>query len=274
LRRLGVRPDDDDGIAAISTDQLLAAHRVVKANGSELLAKAASRDAAAIAFGLVPLPTYGTDVLPQPSLRAIERGSARDVDLLVGYTADETSVFWPHGVTEPALPLVERAGDAAFACGGLSGAHVLDRYREVHRVSALRDVVVPFTTDLMFRMPSVRLAEAAHGHNPRTYMFRFGWDGDLGAVHGLDVPFMFDTLERNPELLRMLGGDRAPQSLATSMHGAWVNFVKTGAPRHAALPEWPSYDLARRATMHLDIDSRILDDPDGETRRLWANTDY
>jgi para-nitrobenzyl esterase len=58
------------------------------------------------------------------------------------------------------------------------------------------------------------------------------------------------------------------------MHGAWISFVKNGAPRHAELPEWPSYDLARRATMHLDITSRIVDDPGGDMRQLWSNTAY
>jgi para-nitrobenzyl esterase len=274
LRLLGVRAADDDAIDAITSDQLLAAHRAVKARGFELLAKADSPNAAAIAFGLVPLPTYGTDVLPQPSLRAIESGSARDVDLLVGHTADETNIFWPHGMTEPALPLLERAGDAAFAGAGLSGAHVLDRYRELHGSGALPDVVVPFTTDLMFRIPSIRLAEAAHTHNPRTYMFCFGWKGRMGAVHGLDVPFMFETLDRDPEVLRLLGGEDAPQSLATVMHGAWASFVKDGTPEYAGLPAWPSYDLARRATMHFDVDSRIVDDPGGDMRRMWSNTDY
>jgi para-nitrobenzyl esterase len=274
LRLLGVRPNDDDAIAAITSDQLLAAHWAVKSRGFELLTQSGSPNAAAIAFGLVPLPTYGTDVLPQPSLRAIESGSARDVDLLVGHTADETNVFWPHGMTEPAVPLLERAGDAAFARAGLSGAHVLDRYRELHGNRTLSEVVVPFTTDLMFRMPSIRLLEAAQKYNPHTYMFRFGWRGQLGAVHALDVPFMFDTLANDPELLLMLGAENPPQSLATTMHGAWANFVKTGTPRHAGLPEWPPYDLARRATMHLDVDSYIVDDPDSDTRRLWNDTDY
>jgi carboxylesterase type B len=274
LRLLGVRPDDDDAIAAITTDRLLAAHRAVKAKASELLVKAGSPSAPAIAFGLAPLPTYGADVLPQPSLRAIESGSGRDVDLLVGYTTDETNVFFPDGITEPALPLGKCAADAAFVSTGLSGAQVLDRYRELLGVSALREVVVPFTTDLVFRMPSIRLAEAAQTHNPRTYMFCFGWEGRMGAVHGLDVPFMFDTLDRDPEVLRLLGGEAAPQSLATVMHGAWVSFVKDGTPRHAGLPEWPSYDFARRATMHLDINSRIVDDPGAEVRQLWNNTEY
>jgi para-nitrobenzyl esterase len=274
LRLLSVRPNDDDAIAAITSDQLLAAHRAVKSRGFELLTKSGSPNAAAIAFGLVPLPTYGTDVLPQPSLRAIESGSARDVDLLVGYTADETNVFWPHGMTDPAVPLLERAGDAAFARAGLSGAHVLDRYRKLRGNRALPDVVVPFTTDLMFRLPSIRLAEAAQRHHPRIYMFRFGWKGRIGAVHGLDIPFMFDTLDRDPELLQLLGGELAPQSLATAMHGAWANFVKTGSPRFAGLPEWPPYDLIRRATMHLDVESHIVDDPDSDTRQLWNDTDY
>lgn len=88
-------------------------------------------------------------------------------------------------MTEPALPLLERAGDVAFGRAALSGAQVLQHYRDRLGLGALRDVVVPFTTDLMFRIPSIRLAEAAHTHNPRTYMFCFGWKGRMGAVHAL-----------------------------------------------------------------------------------------
>jgi para-nitrobenzyl esterase len=170
--------------------------------------------------------------------------------------------------------LLERAADVAFTGTGRTGSEVLHRYSELLGTSARRDVVAPFATDLMFRLPSIRLAAAAQQHNRSTYMFRFGWKGQLGAVHGLDVPFMFDTLDRSPDMLQMLGGTGAPQSVATVMHGAWANFVKTGSPRHHALPHWPAYDLNRRATMHLDVTSRVVDDPDGETRRLWGNTSY
>lgn len=80
--------------------------------------------------------------------------------------------------------------------------------------------------------------------------------------------------ECNAEVLRLLGGEHAPQSLATVMHGAWVNFVKTGCPRDGALPEWPPYDRARRPVMHLDVESRLVSDPDGETWQLWSGADY
>jgi carboxylesterase type B len=36
------------------------------------------------------------------------------------------------------------------------------------------------------------------------------------------------------------------------------------------LPAWPRYDTARRATMVLDAECRVVDDPDSDVRRLWA----
>ncbi len=46
------------------------------------------------------------------------------------------------------------------------------------------------------------------------------------------------------------------------------------SPRHDGLPEWPAFELARRATMHLDVESRVFSDLDAETQQLWSGTDY
>ena len=46
-----------------------------------------------------------------------------------------------------------------------------------------------------------------------------------------------------------------PQTLADTMHRAWVAFAATGDPG------WPRYDLDRRATMRFDSVSRVVDDP-------------
>ena len=50
--------------------------------------------------------------------------------------------------------------------------------------------------DLVFRWPARRFAEA---HRGRTWFYEFDWrstafDGELGACHGLELPFVFDTL--------------------------------------------------------------------------------
>ena len=47
------------------------------------------------------------------------------------------------------------------------------------------------------------------------------------------------------------------------MHGAWVAFARDGDPG------WPAYDDGRRAVMHFDEVSSVVDDPRGEERRLW-----
>ena len=68
---------------------------------------------------------------------------------------------------------------------------------------------------------------------------------------------------------RAVLGSNLPHELARVMHRAWVTFIKSGSPQHSDLPEWPAYEPTRRAAMELDIQSRVIDDPDGDERRLW-----
>jgi para-nitrobenzyl esterase len=155
---------------------------------------------------------------------------------------------------------------------------VLDVYRRNRPDLSERDATTPLMTDTLFRIPAIRLAEAAQRHNPRTYMYRFALgspasDGTFGAAHAFEIPFTWDTLDKAQSIIQMMGKE-PPQALATTMHGAWANFIKTGSPQHPNLPEWPAYEPIRRATMDLDLESRIVEDPDGEERRLWESVQY
>jgi para-nitrobenzyl esterase len=82
----------------------------------------------------------------------------------------------------------------------------------------------------------------------------------LGACHVLEIAFVFDTLGKGTELL--LGSD-PPHQLADTMHAAWVAFATRGDPG------WPKYDLKRRAPMHFDTTSEVVDDPRSAERALW-----
>ena len=57
----------------------------------------------------------------------------------------------------------------------------------------------------------------------------------LGACHGLEIPFVFDTLGNGTE---PLWGTNPPQQLADTMHAAWVAFATNGDCG------WPKYDLS------------------------------
>ena len=58
------------------------------------------------------------------------------------------------------------------------------------------------------------------------------------------------------------------------MHGAWVRFITDGTPADPALPKWPTYDTTRRATMWLDDESRVVDDPMADERRAWRGVEF
>ena len=91
-------------------------------------------------------------------------------------------------------------------------------------------------------------------------------DGRLGAVHGADLPFMWNRTDETADAIFEAAGTERSPALVAAMHGAWVAFVRTGVPQHPGLPEWPAYDPARRATMRLDDECRVADDPAAEQR--------
>ena len=99
--------------------------------------------------------------------------------------------------------------------------------------------------ELVFHGPSRRLAQAhADGSSVgtgtgtgtgRTYAYDFGWrspacGGRLGACHGLELPFVFDTLATATGPTGLLGPDDPPQALADRMRDAWVAFARDGDP--------------------------------------------
>lgn len=107
-------------------------------------------------------------------------------------------------------------------------------------------------------------------------MFQFDWrtpidGGRWGAHHGLDVPFIFDTVSLVPEKVGT-GADAA--RLAAQMSAMCLAFARTGRPDTPELPAWPVYDVARRATMVFAALPRVVDDLRGDERRLFAQVPY
>jgi para-nitrobenzyl esterase len=65
------------------------------------------------------------------------------------------------------------------------------------------------------------------------------------------------------------GNDRL--ALQDRMSLAWTNFARTGNPNHKGLPTWPTFDLTKRATMILNNECKVANDPNGEERKLVAS---
>jgi carboxylesterase type B len=144
----------------------------------------------------------------------------------------------------------------------------VDAYRLAHPGASTGELFSAIQTDWYWRIPAVRMADA-HAASARagTYMYEFAWrspqlGGRLGAAHGVEIPFVFDTLGLGTEPML---GLRPPQPLATAMHSAWVAFAANGDCG------WPRYDIPRRPTMRFDVSSGVVEDPLGAKLAIWKD---
>jgi para-nitrobenzyl esterase len=161
--------------------------------------------------------------------------------------------------------------DRVAAVAGGHADQVIETYRRLQPGVNPAERLIAALTDSNFRLRSLIVAErkAMQGAAP-VYMYAFNWEtplfgGKLKSPHALDVPFTFDTLDFTNAT------DRSPAAhgLAAAMSGAWTAFARSGRPGHPAMPSWPAYNQTERATMILDTECRIANDPGGETRLLW-----
>jgi para-nitrobenzyl esterase len=103
------------------------------------------------------------------------------------------------------------------------------------------------------------------------YVYRFDFasaalGGIFGAMHGGEIPFVFDNYALTP-----VAGDRPENAqVARVMSEAFVRFALDGDPNHPELPRWDPYTLGQRATMVFDVDPRPENDPRPEIRKLYA----
>ncbi len=89
------------------------------------------------------------------------------------------------------------------------------------------------------------------GGRAPVFVYRFACsDGaDPGAGHGLELPFVFDNVDR----ARV---DSA--RLAARMSEAWLAFARTGDPNIADLPQWPPYRPEAPAVLQFDTTCRVV----------------
>ncbi len=184
------------------------------------------------------VPVWGDDVLPQKPIDLLREGAGKTIDVLIGTNAAEMNLYF--------VPTKVRSKAPGFLLKWLLGkSH--PQAKEALRAYGWGQGRKPgyvFTeamSDLVFRWPARRYAEE---HQGTTHVYEFDWHspacgGELGASHGMEVPFVFNNLAiaTGPQ---GLVGENPPQELADQVHKIWVNFATNGK-----LP-WPEFDRDRR----------------------------
>jgi len=247
-----------EAVAAVPLPLLLDAQAQL---GRELTAKpkpALWGDAAG--KGLPFLPVVDGAVLPCSPIAAVTAGASADIDLLVGNNSEEAGLLLTPGNRLSGMPKLLVYLAARQAQLPVAGVRTYSRGLRGAKPVA---VLVSILTDYLYRIPAIRLAEV----HPRAHVYEFDWgtpafDGALGACHGVELPFVFDNLD-SADWAGMTGST-APQSLADTVHSAWVRFAGTGDPG------WNRYTSPGRIAMRFGMVAETTRDDRAAERAVWA----
>ncbi len=225
-------------------------------------------------------PMIDGETLPQHPLAMIAQGSAAHVAILAGTNRDEVAILagtnrdeWRLFALMSGVPKVDE--EQLKQIFGDEAKPALAMYTQARTDQSKDAAWIDIMSDLVFRMPAIHLAEGQVRQGAPVWMYRFDWEspafgGVLGAAHAMDIPFVFNTLD--VALSRMFTGDSPDrQKLSDLMHASWAAFIRSGTPAAALLPDWPPYDLDRRATMIWSSAPHVVDDPQGQVRTLWED---
>ncbi len=261
LDLLGLKGGDTDGIMGLTGQQLL--------DGQQELSNRL-REAEYRATPFQPV-IDGSD-FPEMPLVAIRNGSAKDVTLMAGNTRDELKSM---NAMDPAVRNITEDGVLARLGKLLPPDRVpglINAYRESKQARgenvAPFDILGAINTDMMFRIPTVQLVEAQRDNGARAYNYLFTYrspamGGVLGAMHGLDNPFLFGALDP-----MFTGNSPEAARLAEKIQDSAIAFMKTGDPSCQSAGKWPVYGK-NRATMVWDVEAGVEEAPFDAERAAW-----
>lgn len=183
---------------------------------------------------MVGLNPFGI-VLPRQPARSAADGAGSALELLIGTNSSEGRFYLaPSGELETSTrdDVVAMARSAHQDPDPLIRAYLAEGGSRT--AGELRAAILG---DALFERGTDALVDARAGAGGRTFRYVFDWgssavDGDLGAAHVVELPFVFDRVE-DADLVGprgLLGPAPVPRGLATAMHASWVRFARTGDP--------------------------------------------
>lgn len=227
-------------------------------------------------------PVYFGPVLDQRNLKRHPfwpdpHPHSLDIPMMTGNARDETRAF-----IDPEAPFLRQMNwdNVAGRIGDELPADVLPEwivaeYRRRLPAASPEDIYFMATTVGRSWRGQVEVAEARARAGKPVWVYQVDFtsraDPRRGAFHCIDVPLVFGTFDTPGT---DIGSDQAVRRMSQVIQTRFLAFARNGDPNLADAPAWSAYDLARRATMIFDVDSRVEDNPREWQRELFACAPY
>jgi para-nitrobenzyl esterase len=218
-------------------------------------------------------PAVDGVVLPSDPFDPAAPAQSANIPLMIGTNKDEMTLFmagepWWGKLTD------EQLNAMAPMTAGPKAPAILAALRAAHPDYSPSYLMAALVTSTFMFGGSVTLAERKAAQNAApVYMYQLMWETPVGGgifktPHTLEIPLVFDNVETARPLL---GPGPDPQTLADQMSATWIAFAKTGNPNNPAIPTWPAYSAALRATMEFDLVSKVVVDPFADVRKAMSS---
>ena len=235
-------------------------------------------------------PVVDGSILPRHPFDPDAPAISKDKPLIVGYNRDETIFFFMESHNTDVFNLTEASLKERLQNEfGDHAEDVFSTYRKSRPEASPTDLYIAISSARMFGFGSITIAErkvAQEGAPVYAYIFTYesqrlvpGTQHKVGAAHAMEIAYKFDLIEPDSQ---GAGGD--PQQTATrtmldtgpdsvktahNMSQMWSTFARTGTPGAKGQPDWPAYDTSKRATMLINAECKVVDDPFALERSLW-----
>jgi para-nitrobenzyl esterase len=208
-------------------------------------------------------PTLDGKVITVASFSSVAPEVSRNVPILIGNTSEE-GMRWGYNPDE-----AKWRADLTAQMGADKAGRLIAAMKKAHPEKATRTLAYG-VQGLMNRNRVQNMVALRHAQGGApAYQYHFQWQspqlgGVAGAWHTAELAFCFD----NTALCAQgTGNTPGAQRLARTMATAWANFARTGNPSQPGLA-WTATDPSRCQTMVFDETCRMVDDPEGEARRV------
>jgi para-nitrobenzyl esterase len=216
-------------------------------------------------------PTVDGYVLPLSPHDALKTGQYSHLPFVIGINAEETAspLFRiPQVLSQPDY---EATIHRQFP--GDLGDRILARY-PVKDFASPRAALVAVTTDYQFICPSrqyLRFVARSQSEPAYGYLYTQVMNGgparQLGAAHGLELFYIFQTMSR-------LGGGYNPTpedlKLEKTTLNYWTNFAATGNPNGLDLPTWPRFNAPTDFYLKLNAAPSAAESLGGGRCDFWS----
>ena len=223
------------------------------------------------AFG----PVVDGQVLPTQPFAPVATPLSADIPLIVGHNRDEARFFF---MDQPAIFSLDEAALTARLQKeyGDNAATVLSAYRQARPGASPSDLYIAIATARSLGFDSTVIADRKSAQPAAVYRYRCDYESNhpiagttttLKAGHATEITLKLLAYDQ-PGLE---GNGPTLASAAHNMSAYWAAFAHTGVPSAPGQPAWPRYDTKTRATMLIDAQCRVADDPDGSERAMWQS---